>query len=1294
MLKLLHVREFARSRARTAIGSWPVIAALVSATIAAAAPGATAAPAGAAAPRATAVSATAEAPAHLTVNDLTQPLDVAGSPQFGWLPRDAAGDEVQTAYQIVVRNGLTGVQVWDSGKVASSQSEYVPYGGPQLDGGGEYDWTVITWNRRGEQSPPATAAFDMGISDTQWSGAQWIRRPTTGNDSTIDYTLARNQFSLDNSNIVRALVYLAAPMRWQLHVNGQVVDTQDDYQTAGENYYDVEDITAQARAAQHAPGAARNQLAVGVLYAHWAVGEAHPEGPQPYPTTLAADAPAGSASITVTTSTASTCQSAPTRSAEFCGANYDWYAGETLGFGTPGTSGFITDTIKSISGDTVTLTSPLPADQPSGTTVTSENGPSGLLAKIVVDYTGGDEQTFVSNGSWMVTKDTAELDTTATVRSSQGAGDYVEYYSAPGAQSLSGWDQAGYQYTSTWQPAVVMGTAPLPNPPDCGNYSEPTGHNVAPAPPATATGTPVLESPCGFTNLIPLQAPVTYKIVHPVSVRTLPDGTVEADFGYAFVGVPVVRFPGSTSAQQGNQVTLTASYRLAGTVTAAAAPAGATSITVNDTPSYPDFDGTGTAGTGNSGGGPGFAVGDPVTIDAPADGYGAGHPETDTITSITASTDGTATVGLATPLTKAHATGVWVQGSRVGTDTLDTQTTNLDFYYTQSGTPGETTGFYGPMGWRYLQIDAGTQANGGRPLTANDIWAVEQYNSASQVGSGANDPGVRNESGPDIPANVPGYQDTATQWNPSSVFTNAPASGTDDAATFTSSNEELNQVFTLMERSALFAGQQAYEDSPDRQEGQFTGDGTNESLAQMEDLDERALTREFIDNLIFSQQRWWVAGSPAPGSTWGEVNALYPDNNVSNGNMRDIPDYSEMFPELVWDYYLETGDKETLAAAYPTMRNVAQYVTDNSYGTGQAAGLVCQLASFSKSSAYQFGIIDWPATDRYNTVVLNSGVDTVVNMRAVEDYRALAGAAQVLGDTAAAQSYAQQTDSLIGDINAKLVESNGFYDDGMSVAGSAQDIPGNCTATSGDALIGNYSQLDQSFAIVYGVAPASSYAQLGAYIASQGMKQGPMDFGQLELALVEAGQPAALVRLLTNTAGDGPAKILAEGGTSMWEQWDPGCSAAGGQAGDNDSYDDTECTGAAISQNATDSFSHGWGSVGVYPVTRGLLGITVTGVGAASVEVAPPASGLASAAGTEYTERGMVSVSWHRVSGTGGEVSLKVTVPDNVQATIALPAGTRSYTASGAGAPRYEGTKDGRALYSVGSGTTMFTPVS
>jgi hypothetical protein len=1155
---------------------------------------------------------TALAPAHLTVGDRTGPLDVTGAPQFGWLPRDRAGDQTQTAYELTVRDALTGAPVWDSGRIASSASSYVPYGGPALAAGAAYDWGVTTWNRQGQRSPAATSSFGTGLGDGDWSGAQWIRRPTTGHDSVIDYTLARRQFGLAAPPVVRAVAYLAAPMRWQLHVNGTVTGTQDDYQFAGENYYDAVDITRQARAAQGAPGSAADQLAVGVQYAHWASGEAHPEGPQPYTTTLTAPAAAGSDTITVAAATSASCTSAPATSSAFCGAGYDWYTGETISFGTPGTAGFATATIAAISGDTVTLTAPLTAAQAQGTAVASQNGPSGLLVKIVVDYAGGASSVFVSDGSWLVTKDTAELNTTAQVRSGQGAGDYVEYDSAPGAQALAGWDRAGYAPGPAWQPATVMGTAPLPNPPDCGNY-----YSGA--------------SPCGFTHLVPLQAPVTYKVVHPVSVTTLPDGTTEADFGDAVIATPVVRFPGAGAAQAGNQITLTTSYRLAGTTLAAPAAARATSISVTDSSAYPDFPGSGAA--------TGFAVGDPITIDAPADGYGAGDPQTDTMTAFGSASDGQVTVGLATPLRAAHASGVWVQGSRAGTSKLDTQDTNLNFYYTQRGAPGETTGFYVPMGWRYLQVQAGTQANGGRPLTAADIWAVAQYTASAPAG---------------------------------------------EAATFRSSNAELNAVFGLMERSALYAGQQAYEDSPDRQEGQFTGDGVDESLAGVEDLGERALTRELIDNLSYSQQRWWIAGSPAQDSTWGEVNAIYPDQD----GKRDIPDYSEMFPELVWDYYLQTGDLATLAAAYPTMRDVATYVSDNVYDSGQAAGLVCQLDSYSTSSAYRYGIIDWPSTDRYNTVVENSGADTVVNMRAVEDYRALAGAAQSLGDAAAAQGYAQQTDGLIGAINSRLVESNGFYDDGMTVGAPASPGTSACTATSGDALIGNYSEHDQSFAVVYGVAPASAYPALGRYIASAGMQQGPMDLWQLELALVETGQPAALVALLTDTAADGPAKILAEGGTSMWEQWDPGCSAPGGGAGDNTS----SCVGTGISQNGTDSFSHGWGSGGLFPITRGLLGITVTGVGAATVQIAPPAAGLASASGTEWTERGPVSVSWRNLSGTApGPDALRVSVPDNVAATVALPAGR--YLAAGTGDPRYEGTKDGRARYLAGSGQSTFTPM-
>lgn len=1087
-------------------------------------------------------------PTALVVDDAAHPLDVAGPPRFGWLPRDGAGNETQTGYQIRVTDPLRRQLVWDSGRISSSAESSVGYGGPALADGHGYDWTVRTWNAEGSASPWAPAAsFDTGIGDTEWSGAAWIRRVTTGNDSTVDYTLARRAIQLTDpaSPIVRARVYLAAEGQWQLHVNGTVVDTQDDYQMPGETYYDVEDITGLA-----ATAAARDagRLAVGVKYGAWATteGGGRPEGPVPASTTLAAAAAAGDTSVTVSSSTG-------------------LVAGEGLALGTVGTPGFVVDPITGVTGNSVSLGQPLPAPQPAGTPAVSENGPTGLLVKVVIEHADGGAQTTVSDGTWQLTKDTEELTGTVKRRSVQNAGTYVEYTDA--RQRLAGWDQPGYQPTAGWAPATVMGAAPMPEPSSCAKYLS-------------------QSAPCGFTHLVPMTASLAYTTIHPVAVRTLADGTEIADFGTDFIGVPVVRFQHGTA---GHQVTLLGSYRLANTTSTAASAAGDSTVTVG--------------GTAN------FQPGDPITVDAPADGYGAGHPEGDTVAWVSGNT-----ITLTRPLRAAHAAGGWIEGARAGTSPLDTQGTDLTFGYLQADGP-QTTNFYVGQGFRYLQITAP-----GERLGPDQIWAVAQQE-------------------------------------------NAPVAR---AATFTSDNPTLNAVFTLLERSAAQSGQMEFQDSPDRQAGQFLGDAEDESFATMAALDERQLTKEAIQNFVFSQQRYWLATPPGPGSQYGDINAVYPTGD----GKRDIPDYTEMFPEWVWQYYQLTGDTATLSAAYQAMRAIGSYVTDSIATSGPATGLVYQLAG-GPNAAYRYGIIDWPPTDRYDTVVLNSGVDTVVNLRAVGVFRALARAAAALGDQAGATEYQADADNLTQAINTRLVDAGGLYDDGL-------------TADAGNPKIGNSSEHDQSFALAYGVAPTAAYPTLGNFLASQGMKQGPMDLGQLETGLIDTGRTDALVALLTDRNADGPAKILAEGGTTTWEQWDPGCTAPGGGVGDSTA----SCVGAGINQQSTESFSHGWGSVGINGILTGLLGIQVTGVGAETITIAPPASGLSAASGTEWTERGPVSVSWQ---ATGGGLALRVTVPDNVVATVALPAGAGTrVTAGGAGAPRYLGRSGDRVQYQVGSGTSTF----
>ncbi len=1107
------------------------------------------------------------APTGLSVGDRQAPLDVAGTPQFGWLPQDADGNEIETAYEIQVNRASDGVLIYDSGKVASSAETYVPYAGPALASGTSYSWTVRTWDRTDQVSPwAATSHFDTAIGDGDWSGAQSIRRVTSGNDLKVDYTLARKQLTLSNSTspVVRARVYIAEEGEWQLHVNGQVIDTQYDYQAPGETYYDVEDITAQALAAQQASGAAANQLAVGIKYAAWATTEAEPrmEGPVAVSTTLSAAANAGATTIAVSSSS----------SAAF------YAVGENLGIGTAGSSTFEVATIRSIAGTTVTLIAGLKFAHASGSAVVTEDGPSGLLVKVVVDHADGVRDTFVSDPSWLVTKDTSELTTTTTLRSTQNAGTYVEYYDV--RNEISGWDTVGFTPGSAWVGATSLGAHPLPNPRSCSNYLS-------------------AGSPCGFTHVIPMQSSLAYKTVHPVSVRTLTDGTVVADFGTAIYGVPAVSF---NSGSAGRTVDLDGSYRLDHGTLSSATSAGATTISVASLTNFA------------------VKVGDTVTVDAPADGYGAGHPEERTVTAI----NGT-TLTLNAALSQSHAAGVWVEGSRVGTQALDNQSTNLNFYFTERA-GSQATNFFVGEGFRYLQI-----SGAGEALSASQISAVASAENAP-VGLGVYAIGQGS----------------------------SPAG---NEATFTSSNATLNNVFALFERSALYSGEEEFNDSPDRQDGQFLGDAVDESMATMEALDERGLTVEAIDNFIYSQQRYWLSA----GSQFGDMNAVYPDGD----GKRDIPDYTEMFTEWVMAYYQLTGDRATLASAYPTMKNVGAYVTANIPTSGPFAGLVYDLAGGS-SSSYKYGILDWPSDMRYDMLFLgsNSGgaAEALVNDRAVEVYRDLAAAAAALGNTADAATYTTAMNNLISAINSKLVESNGLYDDGLEAT--------NSQGTAAQ-LTGHASEHAQAFAIEYGVAPASSYATLATFIAGQGMKMGPMDLGQLEQALVDADRPDTLVSLLTSATADGPARILAENGTSMWEQWDPGCSTAG-------------CTGSSVSQTSTESFSHGWGSVGIYSILRGLLGISVTSPGAATVTIAPPDAGLSSASGSEWTESGPVGVSWTR--GTNG-VTLDVTIPVNQTATVSLPAPSgQTYVASGAGAPVYIGLVNGRQVYQVGSGATHFAP--
>ena len=78
-------------------------------------------------------------------------------PRLSWRLASGERDQAQTAYQVVVATApeeLTErrADLWDSGKVASSQSIHIDYGGKPLRSGQRVCWKVRAWDKQGRVS--------------------------------------------------------------------------------------------------------------------------------------------------------------------------------------------------------------------------------------------------------------------------------------------------------------------------------------------------------------------------------------------------------------------------------------------------------------------------------------------------------------------------------------------------------------------------------------------------------------------------------------------------------------------------------------------------------------------------------------------------------------------------------------------------------------------------------------------------------------------------------------------------------------------------------------------------------------------------------------------------------------------------------------------------------------------------------------------------------------------------------------------------------------------------------------
>ncbi|MBI4910642.1 MAG: family 78 glycoside hydrolase catalytic domain [Acidobacteria bacterium] len=164
---------------------------------------------------------------------LVNPLGIdVEKPRLSWVLNPVANVRAQSAYRVLVASSAALLQkdqgdLWDSGRVTSSQSTWVEYGGKRLSSGQQAFWKVRVWSDAGKAMPwSAQATWSMGLLQASDWQAKWIgeARPTgTAANTPLPFPWLRKTFHLTGKPR-RAVAYVNPLGYYELYINGKKVD--------------------------------------------------------------------------------------------------------------------------------------------------------------------------------------------------------------------------------------------------------------------------------------------------------------------------------------------------------------------------------------------------------------------------------------------------------------------------------------------------------------------------------------------------------------------------------------------------------------------------------------------------------------------------------------------------------------------------------------------------------------------------------------------------------------------------------------------------------------------------------------------------------------------------------------------------------------------------------------------------------------------------------------------------------------------------------------------------------------
>ena len=176
---------------------------------------------------------------NLLCEDRINPLGLdASPPRFSWQLISDKRNVMQASYEIRVSSEVSNIakgNVWNSGKVMSPQSVFVPFGGSALQSSKKYFWQVRVWDNSGKASPWSDpGSWQMGILKSSDWKAKWIGAGLTEDALQQSSPLFRKKF-VTSKKILQATAFVTSHGLYEAAINGKRIG--DAYLTPGWTSY-------------------------------------------------------------------------------------------------------------------------------------------------------------------------------------------------------------------------------------------------------------------------------------------------------------------------------------------------------------------------------------------------------------------------------------------------------------------------------------------------------------------------------------------------------------------------------------------------------------------------------------------------------------------------------------------------------------------------------------------------------------------------------------------------------------------------------------------------------------------------------------------------------------------------------------------------------------------------------------------------------------------------------------------------------------------------------------------------